>query len=95
MTEIEQDQFVIDTCDRLGEIKAQIADLEKIEKKLKEDLVATGIKVGEGSLFRVTVTTGTRESLDMEAVKEKLSPQFIRANTKTTEYTTVRVSARK
>jgi hypothetical protein len=31
----------------------------------------------------------------MEAVREKLSPQFIRAHTKETHYTTVRVSARK
>jgi hypothetical protein len=49
----------------------------------------------EGELFRVTVTNAVRETLDMEAVREKLSPQFIRAHTKETFYTTVRVTARK
>jgi hypothetical protein len=95
MTVQPEDTFVADLCDKLGKIKAQIADLQKLEEKCKADLKATGVTEAEGSLFRVTVTSAVRESLDMEAVKEKLSPQFIRAHTKETSYTTIRVTARK
>jgi histidine ammonia-lyase len=74
MEEVEQDRFVIETCDKLGQIKAQIAELQKVEEKLKQDLIATGIRTGEGELFRVTVSRGQRETLDMEAVREKAEP---------------------
>lgn len=77
--------------DRLGAVKAKIADLTAIENTLKSILPP-----GEhdGALFRATVTKTERNSLDMDAVRAKLSPQFIAANTKTTPTTTVRVVAR-
>ena len=83
------------TIDELGQLKAKIADLKKREDELKDLLEGAGVTKAEGDLFRVTITQSVRESLDMEAVKAKLSPQFIRAHTKETRYTTVRVSARK
>jgi hypothetical protein len=81
--------------DALGKLKAQIADLQKQEEVLKRAIIESGVTAEEGELFRVTVTNAVRETLDMEAVREKLSPQFIRAHTKETFYTTVRVTARK
>jgi hypothetical protein len=48
----------------------------------------------EGETFRVSVSLSQRETLDMEAVRKHLSPQFIRAHTQLTDVTTVRVSAR-
>lgn len=95
MSEVDQDVYVSKLIDELGQLKAQIADLEKREEKLKADLRATGVKVAEGELFRVTVTTSDRETLDMEAVRNHLSPQFIRAHTKISQTTTIRVTARK
>ena len=80
--------------DRLGQIKAQIANLETEQKALRDVLVEQGPGAYEGELFRVTVTVSEREVLDMAAVREKLSPQFVRAHTSITEVTTVRVTAR-
>lgn len=81
--------------DALGEIKARIADLEKIEKDLRERVVAMGVGAHEGDTFRATVSVSEREKLDMDAVRQKLSPQFIRAHTTVSDVTMVRVVARK
>ena len=82
--------------DRLGQIKAQIAALQAQETELKNGLVEeVGIGAVEGTLFRVSVSVSQRETLDMEAVRRHLSPQFIRAHTKSADVTTVRVTARK
>lgn len=95
MTQESTTTFDPSIIDALGKLKAQIADLQKQEEILKRTIVESGITAEEGELFRVTVTNAVRETLDMEAVREKLSPQFIRSHTKETSYTTVRVSARK
>ena len=91
---LDRSHNLISTIDRLGQIKAQIANLETEQKALRDVLVEQGPGAYEGELFRVTVSLSERETLDMEAVREKLSPQFIRAHTNVTEVTTVRVSAR-
>jgi hypothetical protein len=83
------------TIDRLGQLKAQLAELAREEKELKAVLVEQGEGAYEGQLFRVTVSYSERETLDMDAVREKLSAQFIRAHTRTTPVTSVRVVARK
>jgi hypothetical protein len=57
-------------------------------------VVALGAGRHEGQLYCVTVTIAERNTLDMEAVRAKLSRQFIAANTRTTEVTTVKVTAR-
>lgn len=88
--------------DQLGHIKAQIAELEEQEKKIKAELIASGQKEHEGELFRAVISTSDREGRDQifknkieELVSEHLSAQFIRAHTTKTEVTSVRVSARK
>jgi hypothetical protein len=80
--------------DRLGALLAQQAELEKVIKAIKAELVASGETVHEGTLFRATVSTSERAKLDLDAVREKLSPQFLRAHTSFTPVTTVRVVAR-
>lgn len=81
--------------DRLGELKARIADLQAEEKKLRDEIIALGVGAHEGELFRASVSVSERETLDMAAVREKLSPQFIRAHTNVTPVTTVKIVARK
>jgi hypothetical protein len=82
--------------DMMGQLKAQMSNLEKEYDKLK-NLVVEDVGVGafEGETFRVSISVSSRETLDMEAVRNHLSPQFIRAHTRTSETTTVRVTARK
>jgi N-methylhydantoinase B/oxoprolinase/acetone carboxylase alpha subunit len=80
--------------DRLGNVKAQIAALKKEEDALKAVLIEQGPGAYEGDTWRATVSQSERETLDMVAVREKLSAQFIRAHTNVTPVTTVRVVAR-
>jgi hypothetical protein len=82
------------TIDALGAIKAQIADLKAQEEALRAVLVEQGPGAYEGDLFRATVSESERATLDMAAVRAKLSRQFIQANTIVTPVVTVRVAAR-
>jgi hypothetical protein len=82
--------------DALGKLKAKIADLELYEKDLKNALIADiGKGSADGKTFRCSISSSTRETLDMDAVRAHLSPQFIRAHTKVSESPVVRISARK
>lgn len=81
--------------DRLGQLKAEIAELKSEESKLRDVLVEQGPGSYEGDLFRVTVSQGERATLDLDAVRAKLSPQFLAAHTNYTNVTTVRVVARR
>jgi N-methylhydantoinase B/oxoprolinase/acetone carboxylase alpha subunit len=85
---------VTTAIDRLGELKAQIAELEREADKLKDIVRELGAGAYEGERYRATVSMFDRETLDMEAVREKLSPQFLRAHTRVKEVTVVKVTAR-
>jgi hypothetical protein len=80
--------------DALGTIKARVADLTATEKVLRDALAGHGPGEYEGDRWRATVSVGERSNLDMDAVRAKLSPQFIAAHTTTTPTTTVKVVAR-
>jgi hypothetical protein len=86
-------------ADRLGQIKAQLADLKKEESKLKQELIDSGLAVVEGSFYRVAVSESEGKTLvDWRKIAEKFSPsrQLVKANTSIGEaYFTVRVSGRK
>jgi hypothetical protein len=86
-------------ADRLGQIKAQLADLKKEEGKLKQELIDSCLAVVEGSFYRVAVSESEGKTLiDWRKIAEKFSPsrQLVKANTSVGEaYFTVRVSARK
>ena len=85
---------LVTTIDALGELKAQIAALELKEKELKKALGDLNPGAYEGELFRLSISETERETLDMKAVREKLSPQWMRAHTNVTNVRTLRVSAR-
>lgn len=82
------------TIDALGRLKAQIAALELQEKAIKKSLADLAPGAYEGDLFRLAISESVRCTLDMDAVREKLSPQFIAAHTRETEVRTLKVSAR-
>lgn len=83
------------TIDALGDVKARLADLLAEEKALKDALAELPAGAYEGERFRLSISVSDRDTLDMEAVREKLSAQFIRAHTTTTSVRALRVSARK
>jgi len=81
------------TIDAYGELKAQIDALTKKQKAMKAHLDDLAPGVYEGDRFALTVSPTTTDRLDMEAVREKLSHQFIAAHTVTTEGTRLTVKA--
>lgn len=87
-------KYIASLVDELGALKAQAASLALREKAIKEILVAKGDSDFEGDNYRATISYSERETLDMAAVRAKLSPQFIVAHTKTTEVVVLKVSAR-
>jgi hypothetical protein len=90
MTSIELAALV----DLIGEMKAHVAPtlahLAKLERKLK----ANGVGRYQGLMYESNVFEQTRESLDMDAVRAKLSPQFITAHTTTKTVTVLKTTAR-
>lgn len=81
--------------DELGALKATISELTERERVLKAAISASGYAEIDGLLYRATVSLSERATLDTEAVRAILSQEELRQCTKTTEVTTVRVSARK
>ena len=81
--------------DEIGLLKAQIAPLEQKLKAAQAKLKEHGDGRYEGTLWAATVSTSERETLDMDAVRAKLTVQFITAHTRVSEVTVVRVTAKK
>lgn len=92
---------VENNIDRLGSLKAQIAELQAQADAIADDLRARGPGAYEGSLFKATVTDETLvETFDAKAAKAKLvelgvSDQWIAGCTKVSvRKATVKVGAR-
>lgn len=94
--------FTAAIVDRLGDIKAQIADLKKIEADLAQRLIDAEQDAVEGRFFRATISqVAERQSLDAKAAEAKLRElgvdgRWFSKHQKTSKaYTTVKVVARK
>jgi uncharacterized Zn finger protein len=81
----------MNTVDKLAEIRAKIADLKKLETLLVNELKQSGTGTYDGTTHYAVVSEFSRETLDMDAVREKLSRQFIKAHTKVTEGLQIRL----
>lgn len=95
-----------DAVDELGALKAQIATLKDREDELKAKIVgyahANAVVSIDGSSYRAAVSEKSRETRDdalkakiEELVAENLSHQFVTAHTSLSEWSEVRISARK
>lgn len=85
-------------ADRLGQIKAQKADISKEEKEITDQLKAEGVEHISGNLFQVDITFGiitNRSDWKAIAAKAGASRQLITANTKAVKSDRVSVKARK
>lgn len=80
--------------DEIGTMKARLAPLLAQLKELEGSLKAYGPGRYQGAAYEATISLSERETLDMKAVREKLSRQFITANTRVTEVSTLKVTAR-
>jgi len=79
------------TIDALGTLDDQIKEMEARYKTMKAALADLAPGKYEGDRFSLNVSESTRETLDMEAVRNHLSPQFITAHTRATPVRTLRV----
>jgi hypothetical protein len=82
--------------DRLGQVKARLADLHAEEEALKGRLTEAHIDSLEGRLFRATVSRYEQTCVDYAGLVEQLAPpaRLVRRFTSTSERTTVRVVSR-
>lgn len=87
-------KYLQDLVDKIGVIKATIAPQLEALKKLEDELKGEGPGAYEGALFRATVSDYEQKRLDMDAVRAKLSAQFIRANTTVSSITKLSVKAK-
>jgi hypothetical protein len=92
----------ISTVDQIGEVKAKIADLKKLEEALLATLKEEGPGEYEGEFFRVVISEVEETSkLDIKAAEKKLRQlgvdgRWINKNQKTTKgYVAARVYAKK
>lgn len=85
--------------DRLGAVKAQIADLELEEKSLREQIIKAGKEDVDGDLFHAHVTQFPVTYVAWKAVVESLPPsaqltRLINRNSTARTDTRVTVTAR-
>lgn len=87
---------VVDLVDRLGKIKADIADLESREKEVVEELKSRGVNTYEGKLFSANVFQQTRSKTNWaEVVKEaKVPSKIIAKHTDSNDILVCKVTAR-
>lgn len=87
------------TVDRLAQLKAQIAELRKLEDELKQVLIDSGESAVDGTGYRATISDcAGKEVVDWRTIAEKFNPsrQLIRAHTTQGErYFQIRVFGRK
>lgn len=84
--------------DRLGQLRAELADLEQVEKQLKTALIESGQDKIIGKLYKAAVIHSPgRISIDWQTIAERFEPsrQLIAAHTKQgTPFAAVRISSR-
>jgi hypothetical protein len=82
--------------DQLGCVKAQIATLEKEEKRLRDAIAELDCDAIDGELFRATVSHSEVAAVDWKTIAEKCEPsrQLVAAHTELKDRVTVKVVAR-
>jgi hypothetical protein len=80
-----------DLADRLGAVKAEIADLEAREKSLRDELIRRGVSECQGAAFGASVSQGIRWTLNSQAVKSEMGLAWYDAHCRQQAVTTVSV----
>ena len=81
-------------ADEIGRLDAMKAALEAKLKVLKEEFKAAGVAKVEGQMFVITQSTAIRQTLDTNAVKEKLGQNWFDDHSNLSEVTTIRVKVK-
>jgi hypothetical protein len=83
-----------DLADRLGAVKAEIADLETREKALRDELIRRNVPAIEGDAYSATITDAVRWTLDTKAIKTEMGASWYDARCRQSLVTTVKTAAR-
>ena len=75
---------ILNKVNRVATLRAQLAEMAKEENELVADMKDFGAGVYQGTAHQIVISESTRKTLDMKAVRLKLSRQFIQANEKKT-----------
>ncbi len=70
---------------KLAKVRTEIAHLKEVENEYVRAMKESGAGTYEGTDHYVVISDVERKTLDMKAVRKKLSRQFIQANTKVTK----------
>lgn len=87
-----------EVVDRLGSLRAELAELEALEKTLKTTLTDSGCERVEGRLFKAAIVfSAGRFKTDWQTIAERFSPsrQLVAAHTtQGAPFFTVRITSR-
>ena len=83
-----------DLVDRLGSLKAEIAELETREKALRDELIRRNVPAIEGAAYDATISSAVRWTLDSRAVKAEMGAAWWDARCRQSLVTTVAVKPR-
>jgi hypothetical protein len=78
--------------DELARVRAQLKELTEREEEIKKILKPLGPGRHRGAEHTLTISEQERDVLDMKAVREMLSEQFIKSHTTTMKYLVLRTA---
>jgi len=81
-------------ADRLGKVKGEISELQKLEKELKAEILERELEEVIGKDFRILVSDCTRDRVDYAELYEafEISPEDIEPYTTVVEYPRITVT---
>lgn len=83
------DRALAANVDRLGEINAELAALNKKATEIKNKLIDSGLPEIEGRRFRAVISPKSSVRLDQKLVRAFLSPEEIKLASKVSESVSV------
>lgn len=87
--------FAPSAVDKLGMLKAQIADLQAQAEAIKNLIIGEGAGEYDGAIFRATVSKVSRDTINADLARKYLTEKQLAKITKTNSTYAVRVTARK
>lgn len=87
--------LVAAAVDALAFVEAEIAILDTRRERYRAVIIKHGVGRHEGTFHTATVSESVRATLNMDAVRAKLSPQFLAKHTRRTTVTSVRLTSRR
>jgi hypothetical protein len=88
------DPKLVAAVDSLGQCRSALAPLLEQEKALKEILMSAGMDEIQGRGYVCKITTSTRATVDVAALRKRCGPDFVAENTSMSTVRSIRVSAR-